>query len=190
MSQYLVLIGAIVNVLGTSTYVWQTVRGKTKPNRMTFLLWSTAPFIGAIAAFASGVTWPAVTVLVAALCPFSILLASFANRNAYWRLTTLDYVCGALSLVALGSWYATDQPVLAIAFAILSDAFATAPTLVKAWRYPETESALSYFGSAFSALMGIVAARSWTFSAVAFPVYLFLAMGLTGIGAVRRGRVL
>ena len=186
----LVLLGAAVNVLGTSTYVWQTLHGKTKPNRMTFLMWSAAPFIGAIAAFADGVLWPAVTILAAALCPFSIFLASFVNPNAYWRLGAWDYICGALSLFGVILWFITDEPVLALLFALLSDALATAPTMVKAWRYPETESALSYLGSSFSGLMGIIAAAAWTFSEVAFPLYLFLTMGLIGIAAIRRGRVL
>lgn len=184
------MLGAAVNILGTSTYVWQTLRGRTRPNKMTFLMWSIAPFIGAVAAFADGVLWPAVTILAAALCPFSIFLASFVNPNAYWRLTASDYICGALSLLGLVLWLVTDEPVLALVFALLSDALATAPTMIKAWRHPETESALSYLGSSFSGLMGIIAATAWTFSEVAFPLYLFLTMGLIGVAAIRRGRVL
>ena len=189
MPYLLVIFGALVNLAFTSTYIWQTLRGKTKPNKVTFLLWSIAPAIGAVAAFENGVMWPALAVFVAALCPFLIFLASFVNPNAHWRLTPLDYICGGLSLAALALWYVTHEPVIAILFAILSDAFATFPTLMKAWKYPETESALSYFGSTINALTGLLAAQSWTFSAVAFPMYLFIAMGLTGIGAMRKGRI-
>ncbi|HEY4488340.1 MAG TPA: hypothetical protein VJB97_02395 [Candidatus Paceibacterota bacterium] len=153
---------------------------------MTFLLWSIVPFIGSAAAFAAGATWAAVPAFFAGLCPFLVFLASFVNPKAYWRLSTGDYICGALSVLAILLWYITAEPLTALVLALFADALATLPTLIKAWKYPETESSFGFFSSAFSGLMGVLAAKSWAFAEVAFPIYLFVSMSAVAIGAMRK----
>jgi hypothetical protein len=125
---------------------------------------------------------------VAGLWPLAILVASLWNPNSYWKLNSYDYGCGAFSALALVLWAITKEPNVAIAFAIASDFFAALPTLIKAWRFPETELWWTYMASSFSGLTGVIAASSFAFSQVAFPSYLFVMMGLIGLAASRRAR--
>jgi hypothetical protein len=60
-----------------------------------------------------------------------IFLASFVNKKAYWKLEKFDYICGISSALALLLWWLTKEPAIAIVFAIISDAFAAIPTLIK-----------------------------------------------------------
>ncbi len=46
MLQYLVLLGAAIQMVGVVSYLKDTLKGVTKPNRVTWLLWSIAPLIG------------------------------------------------------------------------------------------------------------------------------------------------
>src|SRR5688572_21588753 len=140
MPQYVVLAGAVVALIGAFSYIKDTVRGKTKPNRVTWLMWAIAPLIAAIAAFSEGVTWAVVPVFVSGFGPLLIFVASFMNKKAYWKLTKFDYYCAATSVVALILWAVTKQPSVAILVAILSDALAGVPTFIKSWKYPETET--------------------------------------------------
>ncbi len=174
MLQYLVLLGAAVNLGGTSYYIKKTWRGEIKPNRVSWLMWSIIPLIATAAALSDGVTWAALPVFMSGFTPLLVLIASFANKNAYWKLRTFDYVCGALSALALVLWAITKEPNIAIALTILSDFIAAVPTLVKSWKYPETESAASYAGGVFSALTGFAAIKMWGFSSLAFPIYLII----------------
>ena len=183
---WIVFVGVAVNVLGTAIYVRHTLFGEVKPNRVTFFLWSVAPLIAGIAAVAKGVTWATVPVFAAALLPFSILIASYWNPKAYWKLSRRDYFYGVLSVAALVLWAITEEPNVAIAFAILSEFFATTPTLIKAWQYPETEYGPSYFGSSFNGFTAILAASAFTFEQIAFPLYLFIVMGIIGIATLRK----
>ncbi len=173
MLQYLVLLGAAVQLIGVFFYVKGTIRGEIKPNRMTWLMWAIAPLIASFAAFADGVTWAVLPVFMSGFSPFLVFLASFVNKEAYWKLERFDYLCGALSVLALVLWAITNEPVVAIVFAILSDAAAAIPTLIKSVRYPETESAWPYLTGVFNSLTSFAAIKSWTFSSYAFPVYLF-----------------
>jgi hypothetical protein len=107
-------------------------------------------------------------------CPLLIFVASFFTRKAYWKLSKLDYLCGALSGLALALWYITQEPNLAISLAIASDAFAALPTLIKAWGNPETESVWPYLAGVFGPATSFAAATVWSFSELAFPVYLII----------------
>ena len=174
MIEYLVVVGAVAYVLGNLKYAIDTLQGRTKPNRVSWLMWSIAPLIGSAAAFSAGATWAAVPVFIAGFCSLFILAATFVNKKAYWKLETFDYLCGLFSLLALVLWALTSQPVVAIIFAIISDAFAYIPTQRKAWIHPETESYWVYAASVFNALTGLLVVKTWAFSEYAFPAYLVI----------------
>lgn len=175
MLQYIVILGAVVNLLGSAAYIRDTLIGKTQPNRITFLMWGIAPCIGAAAAFSDGVRWSVLPVLTSGILPFLILLASFFNKKAVWELHWYDYVCGAFSLLALVLWKETQQPTIAIVFAIIGDGFAGLPTFKKSWTHPETETPLAYIATAFAAATSFFAMRTWRFEEYAFPAYLVLS---------------
>ena len=85
-----------------------------------------------------------------------------------------DYFCGTLSGLAFVLWYLTSGPDLAITFAIVSDALAAVPTLTKAWRKPETESAWPFIIGVFSPMTSFLVATTWGFAELAFPTYLIV----------------
>ncbi len=174
MAQYLVIFGALVNFFGSLPYVMDTLRGKTKPNRVSWGMWSLAPVIGTVAALMSGVTWAVLPVFMSGFMPFVIFLSSFWNPNAYWKLEKFDYMCGAASALALILWAITAQPLVAIAFAILSDALAGIPNIIKCWKYPETETGSAYIAGFISALTAIPVIKVWTFAEYGFPIYLII----------------
>lgn len=185
MIRLLVVLGALANIAGSSVYVADTYHGRSKPNRMTFVLWTIAPLIATVASLSAGVTWAVIPVFVSALCPLFILGASFFNKDAYWELGALDYVCGAFSLIALVLWALTRDPALAVVFSIASDGLAGVPTLFKAWRYPETETLWGYLGGAFSGVTGVLVASQWNIVSIGFPVYLFAICVVIAAGIIR-----
>jgi hypothetical protein len=181
------IAGALVQFfVGTLAYVRDTLKGSSKPNRMTFLIWAAGPFIGVAAGIAAGAAWWALLpVFLAGLGPFAILLSSFRNPAAYWKLGRLDYACGALAVLALVLWGLTADPVTAIAFSILADALAAVPAVIKSWRYPETETGFTYFVALCNVSLGLLLAPSYTFSQAGFLIYLFIADLILTIAANR-----
>jgi hypothetical protein len=187
MLEYLVFAAAFASLLAAFAYIHSMFRGQTKPNRITWLLWSIAPFIAAAAAVSSGVGWAVLPVFMAGFCPFLVFFASFFSRKAYWKHTPFDYFCGALSAAALVLWYLTSDPNTAIVLAIASDALAAAPTLIKAWHNPETESVWPYLAGVFGPLTSFLAAATWGFSELAFPIYLTAINAVLVVLVSRRG---
>ena len=178
MLVFLVFVAAFATLVATYLYISSMFRGEAKPNKVSWLMWSIAPLIAAAAAISDGVGWAALPVFMSGFSPFLIFTASFVTKKAYWKLASFDYVCGVLSGLALVLWYVTKDPNVAIAFAIASDGLASIPTLIKAWRHPETESAWPFIVGVFNASTSFGVGTMWTFSEYAFPSYL-IAINVT-----------
>ena len=174
MFEYLVFVTAFASFIAAFIYIRSMFRGGAKPNRVSWLMWSIAPFIATAAAVSNGVGLAALPVFMSGFQPFLIFISSFMIKNAYWKLTRFDYVCGILSALAIILWIITKEPDVAILFAIASDGLAAIPTLIKAWHHPETESSWPYTVGFVSALSSFAAAKLWTFSEYAFPIYLII----------------
>ena len=178
MIHYVVFFGFAINLLGTYAYARDTLLGKTKPNRITFALWSLAPFIAVAAALVDGVTWAVVPVFAAGFCPFIVFLSSFVNKQAEWKLGPFDWVCFIFSILALVLWKITDNPNVAILFAVLADGAAALPTIIKSWKYPETETAISYLAGGISVATSFFALKAFSFAELAFPLYAVVVCAL------------
>ncbi len=178
MLQYIVLIGAAAQLFGISFYIRDTIRGKTKPNRVTWLLWSVVPLIAVSAAISDGVGWAVLPVFMAGFGPFLVFISSFINPQSFWKLGKFDYACGAFSVLALALWWITKEPLLAIILSIAADSFAAMPTLVKTWKYPDTEMILPYIFGIFNALTCFFALKTFSATELAFPIYIIIADSL------------
>lgn len=182
----LVFIGAGIQFIGGSIYVWETLKGRVQPNRMTFFLWSLAPLIGTVAAVIDGVGWAILPVFMAGFMPLLVLIASFFNKAAYWQLGTFDYYCGAFSLLALVFWAITQQPIVAIFLAATADGLAALPTLKKAWQFPETENVAPYITAFVAVALGLFAIEEWNPSEYLFSMYLLAITAAITLAIKRR----
>jgi hypothetical protein len=174
MLEYFVFVAAFASLLAAFAYIRSMFKGQTKPNKVTWFMWSIAPFVATAAAVSNGVGWAVIPVFMSGFSPLLVFTASFFHKKAYWSLSTFDYLCGILSGLAIVLWYVTNNPNLAIIFAIVSDALAAIPTLIKTWHNPETESAWPFIIGVFSPMTSFLLATTWAFSELAFPTYLIV----------------
>lgn len=174
INQNFVILGAIIATAGGLSYLIDTLKGKVKPNRVSYLLWSIAPLIAFFAEIQQGVGLQSLMTFIVGFLPLTVFIASFVNKNAEWKLTSFDVTCGVLSVVGLVLWFITKSGNIAIMFSILADGLAALPTIVKAFTYPETESAWPYFTSTISAGLTLLTIQVWDFATYAFPLYILL----------------
>ena len=173
-----VILGAVLNFSGTATYLIETLKGKVKPNKMTWLLWALAPLVAFSAEISQGVGLQSLLTFMVGFGPLLIFIASFINKEAYWKISRLDYFCGGFSVLGLLLWATTKNGNLAIAFSILADGLAGVPTIIKSWRAPETENATVFLLAGISALITLLTIDVWNFEHYAFPAYILLICAL------------
>lgn len=174
LPQYFVYISIATSLFAGYFYIRDMVRGETKPNRVSWLIWCLAPIIASFISFSKGAGISVLPVFMAGVIPLLVLSASVWNKNAYWELGILDYICFTLALVSLLSWVFLKEGTLATIFAILADLIAFVPTYVKSWRAPDTESISAYGFGSFNAVLSISTLTVLSFNTFGFAMYLLL----------------
>lgn len=183
----LVLLSGLLSFAGFFAYIRDTLAGRTKPNRVTWFFWALAPLIGTAAALSADADpWVASRTFLAGFLPLIIFLASFINPQSYWKLTTFDLLCGVCSLLAIVAWIFADVPRFAILLAAAGDGFAAIPTFRKAWKFPETETGITYVIAFVSVLLVFPSIPRWDIENSAFLIFLLLANASLMLAAYRK----
>jgi hypothetical protein len=167
-----VYLGSAIAALGTAVYLRDTLRGTTKPNRVTWLLWAVAPLLAAAVELNEGVGLRALPTFMIGFMPVLVFVASFHNPASVWKIRRIDYACGAMSVIGTAVWLITRNGVLAISAAIAADFLAGLPTVMKSWTHPETETVHSYVGAVISMVIVLLTIDHWTFDVAAFPLFI------------------
>jgi len=174
LPSYFVVIATLISAAGSVAYLIDTIKGKVRPNRVSFLLWSIAPFIAFAAQIKQGVGLEALMTFSTGFLPLMVLAGSFLNKNAEWKLTKFDLFCGFLSVIGLVLWQITKVGNVAIFFSILADGLAAVPTIVKSYKYPDTELAWPWISTPIGVLLTLLTLKELTFANSGFIIYIFL----------------
>jgi hypothetical protein len=186
--EYFAYITVITGLTASFLYVKDSIFGETKPNRVTWIFWAVAPLLGTYIGYKSGVALPfLVATFMAGFVSIPVVIASFFNKNAYWKTTRFDIGCGILSAIALIIWITTKNGVLSLLFAILADLFAGIPTMIKSWQHSETEGSIApYSLGIFNQVITFLIIPSLSFLNFAFPLYLIVANTIIILGAKKK----
>ena len=174
INENFIIVGTIILFFGSASYLIDTVKGKIKPNRVSWLLWTIAPLIAFAAEIKQGVGLQSLTTFMVGFLPLLIFLSSFVNKKAYWKLGRLDIICGILSVIGLILWAITRVGNIAIFFSILADGLAALPTIVKSYKEPETENYLVYLAALIASAITLLTIKDWKLEQFGFPLYILV----------------
>lgn len=174
INENFIILGAAISFAGTLSYLNETIHGRVKPNRVSWLLWGLVPIIAVLGELDEGVGIRSLITFTAGFGPMLVFIASFVNKKAFWKVTRFDYICGALSALGVLLWLITRDGVYAITFAILADSLAALPTLKKAYYEPETENYHTFLSSIAGTIIALLTINDWYYANWAFPVYILI----------------
>lgn len=163
-----------INLTGSIGYTLDVIKGKTRPNRITWFMWALAPLIAFAAEIHENAGPQSVLTFMVGFGPLIVFIASFVNRRSVWKLSHFDIICGALSMLGLILWLLTRHGDFAIALSIAADAMAAVPTVVKSWREPDSESYQVFLAAIISSSLTLLTIDHWTFASWGFPLYILL----------------
>jgi hypothetical protein len=172
ISQNFIWVALAISVFGNLAYVRDTLKGETKPNRVTFFLWGAAPLVAFFAQKSGGASIQILYTLTLALLSFAILAASFVDKKAYWAIGKFDVLCGTMSLIAIILLIFTGNALLALALSLLGDFFAALPTIIKSYKFPQTETAIAYTAEIASSIIILLTIHNWVFLNYCFAAYI------------------
>ncbi|MFW6692815.1 hypothetical protein [Streptomyces sp. MAR4 CNX-425] len=182
-----VFASALLGVAGSVRYACAVVAGTARPNLVTWSLWAAVPLIAFAAQLDSGVGLPAVQTLAAGAGPLVVVGAGVATRRNLARLGVFDLACAVVAGAAVAVWLGLGRASAAVGFAVAADAAAALPTLVKAWRDPDSENLLFYVLVGTGAAVTLLTITTREPAAWAFAAYvLTLCVTLVAVVSVRR----
>ena len=174
LNQNFIYLSLFLGIIGYGGYIVDTYRGKTKPNRVSWSLWSLAALVTLISQQQLHGGIQLLYTVMQVILPLSIFIVSFKDKKAYWKLTKFDFFCGLLSLIGLICLFFAKQPLLALWLGIFSDFTASIPTLTKCYTNPETESWRTYALAIASSLVTVLTVKPWLFANYSFAFYVML----------------
>jgi hypothetical protein len=181
-----VYLAAAMSVVGSASYVRDTLRGTTSPHRVSWGLWALEGTLAFVVEIQQHVGLAAIMTLALGVMPLTVLISSFANPLAVWRIDVVDVVCGLVSLAGLVFWAAVKQPTVALVSFVAADFIAAWPTYRKSWRVPESESARVFVLGAVNTGITLLTLRQFTTAGALFPGTIMLTDSILGVLIVMR----
>ncbi len=173
------IVAGVISFGAIIPYIKDIVYGTTRPNVVSYILWTVLLLISILAQISAGASW-SIAFLVGDLIGTSLVTALCLTGYGYGKYGKIEWVCTGLAVLAIVSWKFTNEPVLAIIFAIIADLMAAVPTVVKTYRDPWSEIPTTWFMIACAAILSIASTTIIDFPNLLFPVYLLLVNGTTG----------
>lgn len=151
------LAGAIA-LVSVIPYIVSILRGNTKPERTSYLIWFIVDAVGILSYISVGATTTIWTGLVSTLMGLLVLLLSI--KHGMGGFSKFDLTCLALALFGIFIWVSTNDALLALYFVTFVKIIGYLPTIKKSYFLPKTENTLSWTLVASASILNLFALTS------------------------------
>jgi anti-anti-sigma regulatory factor len=164
-------IAGAMSIFAVIPYIISTLRGETKPHRITWWILSLLGLIMSATHFAAGGGSTVWVPLCGAIGQLFVAILSLRYGEGGWG--NLDRFCLAGVATSVVLWQQFDSPILALGLTIAIDFLGCLPTIQKALHDPESEDFYTWLVYSLSSGLNLFAIPQWTFTIALLPVYLF-----------------
>jgi len=161
------ILAGILNCTLIIPYIYSIFKGDTKPNRITWFIWSFLAWVLLLASLQSGAKATTFWLLAAAIN--STLVAIISIWKGVSAKDPLDMWCFFLGVGGVVLWIITRRAELSVYISALVDIIAIIPTVRKVWHAPSSEPKISWTGGFISALLNVAAIDSTKFAIILPP---------------------
>jgi hypothetical protein len=162
-------------ILSYYPYIKGILKGKTKPNRATFLIWTVIGVVEIISYLASG--GGLASGLLIAYTVGTGLIFVMSIKYGVGGGSLLDITCLLGALVGVLGWVITKNPHVALSLSIIAGMFGYLPTFKKVYLTPKTENTSHWVLCGVAAVFNIFAISKWSLFTASAPVYLLICDG-------------
>ncbi len=145
------VISSIIFLIGDWPYITDTIKGKTKPERVTWgtvFMLNSIGFANQLASGANNSLWLFGAAVLATGTIF--ILSIFKGVGGH---TNLDIFTIVVALLGLALWIIFDSPTFSIVATLVVGIVALLPTFAKAKIHPETETKITWLLGSVSAFL-------------------------------------
>lgn len=165
-------IAGFISILAFIPYFHSILKGQTKPNRITWWIWTLLGILLYFSYKEAGAKETLWVPLIYIIAPLITAILSIKYGVGGW--TTFDLVCLLGALASTFLWIISGSPTVALILFLLIDLFGALPTIKKAYVVPEQESKLAWFLMCLANCVNLFAVQDFQFSILIYPLYMFI----------------
>jgi hypothetical protein len=166
-------LSGIAILLSFVPYLRDVFHRKTKPERISWLIWAILGLISFFSQFAKGATYSLVMTGAQAFGDLFIFIVAIKfGLGGFKKRDILALIGAAIGLIC---WQITNEAAIALFIVIFIDATGAILTVLKAYEKPSTETISSWVLTFVGGALACVAVGRLNFILLAFPFYICLA---------------
>jgi len=174
------IIALLLSLLGYVPYIIDIVQRKVKPQRVSWGIWAILSNIMFANQLLNGGGWSVWFFGSTALLVTVIFFLSLSRGVG--GSSKMDKIILIAAAVLLVYWLTVTNTRVSTILALVIDAAAVAPSILKAYRYPETESYPQWVMASLGGLFSLFAITKVDYILYLFPLYIIVVNGLV-VGA-------
>ena len=165
------ILAGTCSIFSVSHYIPSILRGETKPNRASWIIWNITNIILLISYFSVGARSTIFLPVLYVINSLVILVLCFIYGVSHW--TRLDLWSLFVAGVSLIIWFITKNPLIALLMNLFMDSAGYLPTLRKIFYDPSSENRTAWSFTALGSFINLFAINSSSFGVVIYPIVLF-----------------
>lgn len=165
-------IAGVVSFTAYLLYIYTTIRGQTKPNRVTWWILSLVGLMIATSYYAGGARETMFVAVSYIVGPLIIAILSLWYGEGKWE--TLDKVCLTGAIVSAIIWYFSSSAIITLSINLPMDFLGLIPTIKKSYLRSIGEDRIAWTLTSFAGILNMFAIKTFTFAIVLYPLYLLI----------------
>jgi hypothetical protein len=168
------IVAGVLSLVGYVPYIYETVKGETRPNKATWIIWTIVGGLLAFSYLAEQGLSSSWLPLGYFLGPLVVAILSFWYGYSTW--TRMDVVCIIAAGISIIPWILSNNPTLTLLINIFIDSAGAIPTLIKTYYEPHTEDLKAWLIFFIANTIQLFAVTTLNLALI-YPIYLFLLAG-------------
>ncbi len=188
MPELFALVAGLMVLLGAPFYLRDILRGHTRPERTTWLIWSVLAIIAFVSQLKLGARWSLVYIGLTAVGSLTVYLLSLRHGTDGWKGG--DKAALAIAGVGIALALAMRSAQMALFGVMLADFAGAVLTIQKAYRRPSSETTITWLLAGAAWVLTTLSAGSRRFDLIIYPLYMaaicFAVPAAQAFGRLRR----
>ena len=167
------ILAGLISIIMYIPYVRDILKGTTKPERASWLIWSVLGLIAVTSQLSKGATdsiW-----MTVAQSTGTIIIFLLSIKCGFGGLARRDFIALVAAGTGLCLWFLTNDAIYALAITIVIDGIGAFLTALKSYEFPDSETVITWVLGLTSAVLGTISVGRIDPILMAYPIYVFLA---------------
>jgi hypothetical protein len=185
MKNIYLILAILITIASAIPYIKGILKGKTKPNIVSWITWTLLTGIATVAELA-GHEYRTAIFTGTAVIETAIIVVLGLSRG-YVKYTRFDYVCQFGAIVGLLLWWLFNSPAAGVIAAVSIDFIGALPTIRHSWNQPGEESWPTFAMGGAGGLLAILALTEHNWTSLTYPIYILIVNIIFVFSIIYRG---